>query len=100
MELKKHGFKVYIRNPTSYTPLLEPQGKARSLTLSRSEENNKQQIAQFSQKDAEVCMGYVRPKPLYSVSQNRCGEDAQETTKRTVHAEVKVQVHPWFSDRL
>ena len=49
--------KVYLRDPNSYTPLLESywrDGQARSLTLGRSHEENMRQIAQFSQKDAKV----------------------------------------------
>lgn len=56
LELKKYGLKVYLRNPSSYTPLIEPgglDGKAKSLTLSRNPEENAKQIAQFSVKDAE-----------------------------------------------
>lgn len=50
--------KVYLRNPCSYTPLLEPggkDGKATSLLLGRDSQENKIQIAQFSAKDAQVC---------------------------------------------
>ena len=54
LELKKHGFKVYLRNLHSYTPLVEPRGGARSLMLSRSDDENRKQIGQFSKKDAEV----------------------------------------------
>ena len=54
LDLRKHGFKVYLRDPNSYTPLLEPQGSAKSLILSRSDDENRKQIGQFSKKDAEV----------------------------------------------
>ncbi|XP_041370100.1 pyridine nucleotide-disulfide oxidoreductase domain-containing protein 2-like [Gigantopelta aegis] len=57
LELKKYGLKVYLRNPNSYTPLIEPggrDGKARSLLLGRDHEANRKQIAQFSHKDAEA----------------------------------------------
>ena len=54
---QKYGLKVYLRDPSSYTPLIEPggkNGKARSLLLGRSHEENMKQIAQFSDKDAQV----------------------------------------------
>ncbi|XP_072177377.1 pyridine nucleotide-disulfide oxidoreductase domain-containing protein 2-like [Diadema setosum] len=57
LELKKHGLKVYLRPEHAFTPLLEepgPSGRPRSLLMSRDEEFTKQQIAQFSQKDAEA----------------------------------------------
>nr|XP_054766376.1 pyridine nucleotide-disulfide oxidoreductase domain-containing protein 2-like [Lytechinus pictus] len=57
LELKKHGLKVHLRSDHAFTPLLEepgPNGRPRSLLMSKDEEFTKQQIAQFSQKDAEV----------------------------------------------
>ncbi|XP_029653702.2 pyridine nucleotide-disulfide oxidoreductase domain-containing protein 2-like [Octopus sinensis] len=56
LELKKYGLKIFLRNPSSYTPLLQPNSsnpKAKSLTLGRDGHLNKLQIAQFSQSDAE-----------------------------------------------
>ncbi|XP_076461976.1 pyridine nucleotide-disulfide oxidoreductase domain-containing protein 2-like [Babylonia areolata] len=61
LELKKYGLKVYLRDPSSYTPLIEPggkKGKARSLLLGRSHESNVKQIAQFSEKDAKAFGAY------------------------------------------
>ncbi|ESO95151.1 hypothetical protein LOTGIDRAFT_117673 [Lottia gigantea] len=55
LDLKKYGLKVYLRNPSSYTPLREPgglNGKTTSLTLGMDSTFNKQQIAQFSIKDS------------------------------------------------
>lgn len=55
--LQKYGLKVYLRNPSSYTPLLEPGGKdrkAHSLCLGPDAEQNKKQISQFSDRDAQV----------------------------------------------
>ena len=55
--LQKYGLKVYLRDPSSYTPLIEPggkDGKARSLLLGRNHTENMKQIAQFSDKDAQV----------------------------------------------
>ncbi|KAK7110479.1 pyridine nucleotide-disulfide oxidoreductase domain-containing protein 2-like [Littorina saxatilis] len=57
LELKKYGLKVYLRDPSSYTPLRKPGGKngtARSLLLGRDHEENMKQIAQFSEKDAQA----------------------------------------------
>ena len=60
LELKKHGLKVYLRDPSSHTPLRQeawkklPNGQiAKSLTLGMNQEENKRQIGQFSAKDAE-----------------------------------------------
>ncbi|KAL8609410.1 Pyridine nucleotide-disulfide oxidoreductase domain-containing protein 2 [Nucella lapillus] len=61
LELKKYGLKVYLRDPSSYTPLIEPggrDGKARSLLLGRSHEDNVKQIAQFSERDAQAFGAY------------------------------------------
>ncbi|KAK3762322.1 hypothetical protein RRG08_006065 [Elysia crispata] len=61
LQLKKYGLKIYLRNPSSYTPLAEPgglDGKARSLLLGRDGQQNAQQIAQFSQKDAKAFSEY------------------------------------------
>ncbi|KAK3095781.1 hypothetical protein FSP39_019008 [Pinctada imbricata] len=52
---QKYGMKVHLRDPSSYTPLIEPggrDGKARSLTLGRDHQKTKAQIAQFSNRDA------------------------------------------------
>jgi len=56
LELKKHGLKVYLRDPSSYTPLrpdLIEAGGPKSLTLGLCGKMNKAQIGQFSVKDAE-----------------------------------------------
>ncbi|KAK7479361.1 hypothetical protein BaRGS_00029439, partial [Batillaria attramentaria] len=61
LELKKYGLKVFLRDPSSYTPLIEPGGRdgaARSLLLGRDSEENKRQIAQFSEKDAKAFEEY------------------------------------------
>lgn len=56
LELKRHGLKVYLRDPSSYTPLhpsyCQPGGPT-SLTLGMCAQENARQIAQFSQKDAD-----------------------------------------------
>ncbi|KAG7164129.1 Pyridine nucleotide-disulfide oxidoreductase domain-containing protein 2-like [Homarus americanus] len=57
LELKRRGLKVYPRDPSSYTPLHErnwQSGYGKSLILGPHEDQNYQQIAQFSKKDAEM----------------------------------------------
>ena len=49
--LQKHGLKVYLRDPSSYTPVL---GTRDYLLLSSDPEQNKREISKFSKKDAEV----------------------------------------------
>ncbi|XP_053548532.1 pyridine nucleotide-disulfide oxidoreductase domain-containing protein 2 [Bombina bombina] len=61
LELKKHGLKVYFRNPHSFTPLLEDgvNGRPpRSLLLGSDMTENQRQIAQFSKKDAKAYKEY------------------------------------------
>ncbi|CAL1526693.1 unnamed protein product [Lymnaea stagnalis] len=61
LELKKYGLKIYMRNPSSYTPLLEPgglNGRAKSLTIGKDPQQNAEQIAQFSLKDAKAFCVY------------------------------------------
>ena len=56
LELKQHGLKVYLRDPSSYTPIrpdLVSPGGPTSLSLGMCASKNKQQIAQFSQRDAD-----------------------------------------------
>uniref|UniRef100_A0A4W3HGZ5 Pyridine nucleotide-disulphide oxidoreductase domain 2 n=1 Tax=Callorhinchus milii TaxID=7868 RepID=A0A4W3HGZ5_CALMI len=57
LELKKHGLKVHLRDPSSFTPLLEDGvgGKPpRSLLLGTNTSENQRQISQFSAKDAQT----------------------------------------------
>ncbi|KAM9327115.1 pyridine nucleotide-disulfide oxidoreductase domain-containing protein 2 [Gastrophryne carolinensis] len=60
LELKRHGLKIYFRDPHSFTPLLENinGGPPRSLLLGADMVKNQQQIAQFSTKDAEAYPKY------------------------------------------
>ncbi|XP_046667325.1 pyridine nucleotide-disulfide oxidoreductase domain-containing protein 2-like [Homalodisca vitripennis] len=61
LNLKEHGLKVYLRDPYSYTPLREHFWKstqAKSLTLSRNHLKNQEEIAKFSNKDAQVYQKY------------------------------------------
>ena len=49
--VQKHGLKVYLRNPDSYTPVLSTN---QSLTLWGEEYKTQQEIAKFSTQDAKV----------------------------------------------
>uniref|UniRef100_A0A672IIK3 Pyridine nucleotide-disulfide oxidoreductase domain-containing protein 2 n=1 Tax=Salarias fasciatus TaxID=181472 RepID=A0A672IIK3_SALFA len=56
LELKKHGLKVYMRDPHAFTPMLEEGvggAPPRSLTLGSDLAMNQQEIEKFSQKDAK-----------------------------------------------
>ena len=50
---QKHGLKVYLRDPDSYTPLRNSKDY---LLLSSDDIKNSQEIAKFSKKDAQVLM--------------------------------------------
>ncbi|PAV77815.1 hypothetical protein WR25_01371 isoform A [Diploscapter pachys] len=52
LELKKHGLRYHIRNPSSFTPI---RNSDKSLLLGLDMKENQKEIAKFSQKDAEVC---------------------------------------------
>uniref|UniRef100_A0A672IKJ9 Pyridine nucleotide-disulfide oxidoreductase domain-containing protein 2 n=1 Tax=Salarias fasciatus TaxID=181472 RepID=A0A672IKJ9_SALFA len=57
LELKKHGLKVYMRDPHAFTPMLEEGvggAPPRSLTLGSDLAMNQQEIEKFSQKDAKA----------------------------------------------
>uniref|UniRef100_A0A8C8BDZ4 Pyridine nucleotide-disulfide oxidoreductase domain-containing protein 2 n=1 Tax=Otus sunia TaxID=257818 RepID=A0A8C8BDZ4_9STRI len=58
LELQRHGLKVLPRDPYSFTPLLEDRSPPRSLLLGHNMAQNQQQIAQFSQKDAQAYPEY------------------------------------------
>lgn len=49
LELKKHGLKLYKRNPNAFTPMLD----GRYLLLGSDSESNKKEISKFSERDAE-----------------------------------------------
>lgn len=49
LELKKHGLRLYKRNPNAFTPLLD----GRYLLLGSDAEANKREISKFSERDAE-----------------------------------------------
>lgn len=51
---QRHGLRVLPRDPHSFTPLLEDRNPPRSLLLGHDMAQTQQQIAQFSQKDAQV----------------------------------------------
>lgn len=61
LELKKHGLRLHLRNPHSFTPILEEGAGSmvpRSLLLGTEMAKNQKQIAQFSQKDAQAFPKY------------------------------------------
>ncbi|XP_047281845.1 pyridine nucleotide-disulfide oxidoreductase domain-containing protein 2 isoform X10 [Homo sapiens] len=61
LELKKHGLRLHLRNPYSFTPMLEEGAGSkvpRCLLLGTDMAENQKQIAQFSQKDAQVFPKY------------------------------------------
>ncbi|XP_069000799.1 pyridine nucleotide-disulfide oxidoreductase domain-containing protein 2 [Embiotoca jacksoni] len=62
LELKKHGLKVYMRDPNAFTPMLEEGVKGappRSLTLGSDLAMNQMEIGKFSQKDAKAYPEFV-----------------------------------------
>lgn len=67
--LQKHGLKLHLRNPYSFTPMLE-EGMGskvpRSLLLGTDMAENQKQIAQFSRKDAQVGKGTSKGSPAPS----------------------------------
>ncbi|XP_028914957.1 pyridine nucleotide-disulfide oxidoreductase domain-containing protein 2 isoform X1 [Ornithorhynchus anatinus] len=63
LELKKHGLRVHLRNPYSFTPMLEERvtGKGpRSLLLGTDMAENQKQIGRFSQRDAQAFPEYEK----------------------------------------
>jgi len=54
LQLKRHGYEVLARQPSSFTPFED----GRSLTLGADQSANQAQIAQFSQKDADAWPRY------------------------------------------
>uniref|UniRef100_A0A8C3PT95 Pyridine nucleotide-disulfide oxidoreductase domain-containing protein 2 n=1 Tax=Calidris pygmaea TaxID=425635 RepID=A0A8C3PT95_9CHAR len=58
LELQRHGLRLLPRDPYSFTPLLEDRSPPRSLLLGHDMAQAQQQIAQFSQKDAQAYPKY------------------------------------------
>ncbi|XP_076016995.1 pyridine nucleotide-disulfide oxidoreductase domain-containing protein 2 [Genypterus blacodes] len=62
LELKKHGLKVYMRDPHAFTPILEEGVSGfppRSLILGSDMAMNQKEIGKFSQKDAKAFPDFV-----------------------------------------
>ncbi|CAK6953251.1 pyridine nucleotide-disulfide oxidoreductase domain-containing protein 2 [Scomber scombrus] len=62
LELKKHGLKVYMRDPHAFTPMLEEGvggAPPRSLTLGADLTMNLKEISKFSQKDAKAYPAFI-----------------------------------------
>eukprot|EP00039_Didymoeca_costata_P012068 m.172571 g.172571 ORF g.172571 m.172571 type:complete len:594 (+) comp15374_c1_seq3:198-1979(+) len=55
LELKRHGVEFLVRDPSSFTPTLEP---GKYLSLGSDAKKNFQSIAKFSKKDAEAFERY------------------------------------------
>ncbi|XP_064319997.1 pyridine nucleotide-disulfide oxidoreductase domain-containing protein 2 isoform X2 [Phalacrocorax carbo] len=64
LELQQHGLRVLPRDPYSFTPLLEDRSPPRSLLLGHDMAQTQQQIAQFSQKDAQILDQWFESEPL------------------------------------
>jgi phytoene dehydrogenase-like protein len=59
LELEKYGFKYLVRNPSSFTPTpLDSEYKGKYLILGSDAKKNRESIAQFSEKDAQVYDDY------------------------------------------
>ncbi|XP_056148139.1 pyridine nucleotide-disulfide oxidoreductase domain-containing protein 2 [Lampris incognitus] len=62
LELKKHGLKVYLRDPHAFTPMLEEGVRGappRSLTLGSDLAMNQREIGKFSHGDAKAFPEFV-----------------------------------------
>ncbi|KAI5606326.1 pyridine nucleotide-disulfide oxidoreductase domain-containing protein 2, partial [Silurus asotus] len=62
LELKKHGLKVYMRDPHAFTPMLEEGVRGqhpRSLLLGSDLAKNQEEIGKFSEKDAKAYPEYI-----------------------------------------
>ncbi|GAB5578675.1 pyridine nucleotide-disulfide oxidoreductase domain-containing protein 2 [Prionailurus iriomotensis] len=75
LELKKHGLRLHLRNPYSFTPMLE-EGTGnkvpRSLLLGTDMAENQKQIAQFSRRDAQAGWGRLPPPSPLNPDHLRC----------------------------
>ncbi|VDL65622.1 unnamed protein product [Nippostrongylus brasiliensis] len=55
LQLKRHGLRYHIRNPSSFTPI---RSSHESLLLGLDMKENQKEIAKFSKRDAEVFPKY------------------------------------------
>ena len=68
LELKRHGLKIYLRNPSSYTPLLpefQTPGGPTSLTLGMDHGKNVEEVRKFSFLDSERLGAYEEQLRLF-----------------------------------
>src|SRR5215210_7464850 len=72
LELKRHGFQMLPRNPSSFTPF--PDG--RSLMLGPDKELTRREVAKFSAKDPEAL-------PRYEAMLERVAEFLEPTLSQT-----------------
>jgi phytoene dehydrogenase-like protein len=71
LELKRFGFRMLPRNPSSFTPLLD----GRSLLLGPDAELNRREVSKFSRRDAESL-------PRYEALLDRCARFLEPTLDR------------------
>ena len=68
LELKRHGLKIYLRDPSSYTPLLpryQSPGGPTSLTLGMDHAKNCEELCKFSVRDAQRFGAYEEQLRLF-----------------------------------
>jgi len=68
LDLKKHGLKVHLRDPSSYTPIREDlrrEGGPRSLTLGMDGKKNHAEISKFSVRDADNYAVYEQELEMF-----------------------------------
>ena len=68
LELRRHGLKIYLRDPSSYTPLLpefQTSGGPTSLTLGMDHGKNCAELRKFSVRDAERFGAYEEQLRLF-----------------------------------
>ncbi|XP_013392053.1 pyridine nucleotide-disulfide oxidoreductase domain-containing protein 2 isoform X2 [Lingula anatina] len=90
LELKKHGLKVYLRDPNSYTPVLgaTKDSSCRSLILGRDASANYRQIAQFSKKDADAYTRYEHQLSLMAAAIEPLLDSSPVDVKRFIEGSI------------
>ena len=89
LELKRHGYEVLPRSPSSCTPL--PSGEA--LLLGPDMAFNQEQIAQFSKRDAEVYPEYERQLSELGEWMARMMAMAPSSSWRDIKSLVRFMAH-------
>src|SRR5215211_4800185 len=93
LELKRHGFKMLPRNPSSFTPF--PDG--RSLLLGPNKAQTHSEISKFSAKDAEALPKYeaMLERARLGMSFARLGKDGQRAIEILTGAATPI-LDRWF----